>query len=134
MKKIFLIIPILILLSSFSIAQNIECPPNSKRAGEETPEVSETWCETKNSKGQTVIHGPYLAWYPNGTLGTKGQYHYSQATGFWEAWYENGQKEAEGNFEDGKEVGEWKYWDKKGNRISKEEHDFLKSGKNPSIK
>jgi antitoxin component YwqK of YwqJK toxin-antitoxin module len=134
MNKIFLIITFLISVSHYSVAQEIQCPPNTIQRGEKTPEVSETWCETQNSKGQTVLHGPYRAWYPNGTLGTKGQYHYGQATGFWEAWYENGQKEAEGYFDNGEEIGDWKYWDKKGNKISKKEHDLIKQEKGESTK
>ncbi len=91
--------------------------------GETTPEVREAWCETKDKDDKTVLHGPYRAWYPDGVLGTKGQYIFGKAQGLWEAWYENGEKEAEGYYVDGLKIGEWHYWDKQGNRVSEASHD-----------
>lgn len=101
---------VMILVSQIAIAKGIECPKGTTPNGETTPEVSEAWCEDLNHK----MHGPYRAWWPNGKLGTEGEYDHGKATGKWRGWYESGQLQGEEWFENGKKT-KGNYYDKQGN-------------------
>jgi hypothetical protein len=65
-----------------ALAADLNCPKGTTPNGERTPEVSEAWCETTRG-GRVVLHGPYRAWWPNGQLGTDGQYRYDKPVGTW---------------------------------------------------
>jgi len=88
--------------------ESLNCPMGTTPEGERTPEVSEAWCETIH-EGKAVLHGPYRAWWPNGQLGTVGQYHYGKPVGVWRGWYADGKRQGEESFEDGRRVG-GRYW------------------------
>ncbi len=90
----------------------IGCPDGTKANGETMPEVSEAWCELKTNEG-VVLHGPYRSWYPNGTLGTRGQLEKGKPVGRWYGWYESGAKEGEIVYEDGEIISEI-YWTEEG--------------------
>lgn len=110
------------LISVVVFADNdVKCPKGTIIKGETTPEVREAWCEM-NWKGKTVLHGPYRAWYPNGVLGTSGQYDKGKSVGKWYGWYDTGEKQGEEIFINGKKTTS-KYWDKKGRSISAQEYD-----------
>ncbi len=93
----------------------IGCPKGTTPNGEETPEVSEAWCELQWN-GQTVQHGPYRAWWPNGKLGTTGQYDHGKAVGKWTGWYSSGELQGEEWFQNGKKV-KARYLDRKGREV-----------------
>jgi hypothetical protein len=116
-KLIILSIALIILLLPLIAFSNddIKCPRGTIMKGETTIEVSEAWCEMY-WQDKTVEHGPYWAWYPNGVLGTKGQYDHGKAIGTWYGFYDTGEKQGEEIFVKGKKVSA-KYWDKNGNPI-----------------
>jgi antitoxin component YwqK of YwqJK toxin-antitoxin module len=66
------------------------------------------------------MHGPYRSWWPNGKLGTSGQYVYGKAEGKWRGWYRTGELQGEEWFENGKSV-KVIYYDKKGHIVSEPE-------------
>ena len=97
---------------AYVLAGDIVCPKGTLPNGEETPDVKEAWCETP-WHGKTVQHGPYRSWWPNGKLGTKGQYVYGKADGKWQGWYSNGELQGEEWFDLGRKV-KARYFDKQG--------------------
>jgi hypothetical protein len=94
----------------------IRCPAGTVPTGEQTPEVHEAWCE-KVVDGKTLMHGPYRAWWPNGRLGTSGQYANGQATGEWKDWYQNGKVQGREWYVAGK-LSRSEYFSESGERIS----------------
>ena len=96
--------------------ENIECPVGTTSAGETTPEVREAWCELERN-GTVVQHGPYRAWWPNGKLGSSGQYSYGQPVGKWTGWFPSGTIQGEEWFEDGTLVKS-RYYTEQGEEVS----------------
>lgn len=117
MKGSFVALALFVALPCIAGSNDIGCPEGAKPNGETTPEVSEAWCEISKG-GKTVQHGPYRAWWPNGKLGTEGQYDYGKAVGHWRGWYETGELQGEEWFENGIKV-KVRYFDKKGHEIPK---------------
>ena len=91
MPKVIQTVLVLVTCVS-SQAQDIACPAGTKANGETTPDVSEAWCELF-LEGGVVQHGPTRSWYPNGVLGTTGQYDEGKPVGKWHGWYESGARE-----------------------------------------
>ena len=100
-------------------ASAILCPSGTTPNGETTPDVREAWCELK-WHDKTVQHGPYRAWWPNGKLGTSGQYDHGKAEGKWTGWYESGELQGEEWFESGRKVKS-RYFDKEGREVNEPE-------------
>jgi hypothetical protein len=94
---------------------DLVCPKGTTPKAESTPQVSEAWCEILRA-GATEMHGPYRAWWPNGKLGTEGQYSHEKQTGRWRGWYETGELQGEEWYEDGRRV-KGHYFDKAGHEI-----------------
>lgn len=94
----------------------VGCPAGTVPNGEKTPDVAEAWCE-KTLDRRNVMHGPYRAWYPNGRLGTSGQYANGEPIGKWSNWYPSGRLQAFEWFEEGKAV-RVQYWDEMGKPAS----------------
>jgi len=109
------LVVLLMLSSAVAYGQGLDCPKGTTPNGERTPEASEAWCETPH-KGTVVLHGPYRAWWPNGQLGTEGQYRYDKAVGLWKGWHPNGKLQGEESFADGRLV-KGRYWDQNGKQI-----------------
>jgi antitoxin component YwqK of YwqJK toxin-antitoxin module len=101
-----------LVLSGNSFAGGIGCPAGTTPNGENTPDVSEAWCEIIKD-GKTEMHGPYRSWWPNGKVGNKGQYDHGQMIGQWRAWHENGKLQAEEWYKNGRKI-KGLYWDKNG--------------------
>ena len=108
---------VLISLGAYSYAGSIHCPKGTTPNGESTPDVSEAWCE-KTVSGSTVMHGPYRAWWPNGKLGTVGQYENGVTEGKWSGWYPNGRLQGHEWFKAGNLV-RGQYWDESGKPMKK---------------
>lgn len=66
-----------------------------------------------------VVDGPYISYYFDGNVKSKGQFKDNQATGTWTHYYENGRKKMEGAMRDNQPYGYWKYYYENG-RISME--------------
>ncbi len=109
-----LVINLEVARSEYSASEDddIACPVGTKPAGETVPEVREAWCELYTDEG-VKQHGPYQAWYPNGVLSTKGQFHEGQHVGLWFGWYASGAKQGEVVYEDG-EIASEIYWTEDG--------------------
>ena len=54
--------------------------------------------------------GPFIWYYPNGKIKTKGYYKDGREDGPFEWYYENGILKCEGNYVNGKYDGEWKWY------------------------
>lgn len=93
-------------------ADGIDCPEGTIPNGESVPEIREAWCELHTDEG-VVQHGPYQSWYPNGTLGTKGQFNKGKPDGHWYGWHTSGAKQGEIIYDDGEIVSE-AYWTEDG--------------------
>jgi antitoxin component YwqK of YwqJK toxin-antitoxin module len=120
MQKTRSVIPLLVLaVVGVAFAGDITCPLGTKPSGEDTQDVKEKWCET-TWHGKTVEHGPYRAWWPNGRLGSSGQYVYGKAEGKWVRWYPSGKLQSEEWFEAGKRVKS-QYFDEFGHKIKSPE-------------
>jgi len=98
--------------SALARSEDITCPKGTVQNGEDTQDVKEVWCEIL-WHGNTVEHGPYRAWWPNGKLGTTGQYVFGKAEGKWQRWYSTGQLQEEEWFDNGRKV-KGIYYDEKG--------------------
>ena len=77
--------------------------------------MAEAWCEVVQ-KGTVVLHEPYRAWWPNGQLGTDGQYHYGKPVGVWKGWYADGKRTSEETFKTA--VGSVALWNEKGKQVT----------------
>src|ERR1700741_1141154 len=109
-----------VLCFAFAFGANAEdelvCPQGTTPNGETTPEVREAWCEVAHD-GSVVLHGPYRAWWPNGVLGTSGQYVLGKAEGDWKGWFPSGKLQGEEQFEDGALV-KGRYWNEEGQEVA----------------
>ena len=97
--------------SAMARGGEITCPKGTVPNGEDTQDVKEAWCEVL-WHGKKVEHGPYRAWWPDGKLGTTGQYVYGKAEGKWRRWSSTGQLQEEEWFENGRKVKDIYYDDK----------------------
>ena len=96
--------------------ESLKCPIGATVKGERTPEGSEAWYEAVY-EGKAVLHGPYRAWWPNGQLGTDGQYQYGKPVGVWKGWYADGKRQGEEGFADGRRV-RGRYWNENGKPVA----------------
>ena len=102
-----------------SPADGIGCPEGTIPNGESVPEIREAWCELHADEG-VVQHGPYRSWYPDGTLGTKGQFDRGKPDGHWYGWHTNGAKQGEIIYDDG-EIASLVYWNEDGVEVDSPE-------------
>ncbi len=58
----------------------------------------------------SVLQGPYVAYFTDGTVRIRGNYEDNQASGFWEYFYENGQPKMRGNLKENANHGMWEYF------------------------
>jgi len=115
MRLVAFVVATCMFIPALALADGIGCPKGTTPNGESEPDVSEAWCEILKD-GRTVQHGPYRSWWPNGKLGTEGQYEYGKQTGRWRGWYETGELQGEEWYEHGKKV-KARYFDKQGHEI-----------------
>lgn len=64
--------------------------------------------------GRWVRHGPFVAYYEDGTIASEGTYEHGVEHGRWKDFHPNGTLAALGNYDRGVEAGEWQYWDANG--------------------
>lgn len=102
----------LCLAAGTAFAAAIDCPPGAAPNGRETGAMTEAWCEL--AADRSLFHGPYRAWYPDGTLGTEENYVHGLAQGEARYRWGSGHKQAQGNYKDGVRDGRWRFWDKTG--------------------
>ncbi len=93
----------------------LQCPPGTVANGEQTPDVDEEWCEIPGAP--PVLHGPYRAWWPNGKLGTRGQYTTGKRTGKWIGWYPSGKLQGNEWYVSDK-LSRSEYWKESGERTA----------------
>jgi antitoxin component YwqK of YwqJK toxin-antitoxin module len=114
---------LMMLIASNTYANDIQCPPGSLSNGESTPELVEAWCEVMEN-GKVVEHGPYRAWWPNGNLGTEGQFNLGKAVGRWRGWYSSGILQGEEWFDKRVKVKS-RYFNETGNEIMQAPNSLL---------
>ncbi|MBX2882804.1 MAG: hypothetical protein KTR32_22835 [Granulosicoccus sp.] len=90
------------------LAGNFTCPPDTILNEESRPELSVSWCEVIIN-GDTVFHGPYRAWWPNGRLGNEAHYEYGVPVGLWRGWYASGALQGSNLYENGVVVHKERY-------------------------
>lgn len=74
-----------------------------------------------NRNGATR-EGLWYAYYPDGTVQTKGFYVNGKEQGRYTVYYPNGNVRYTGIYEDGKEVGEWRFYNEDGTLAKKENY------------
>lgn len=57
-----------------------------------------------------IRHGPFFAYYEDGTPASRGTYDHGHEQGVWQDFHPNGQLAAEGSYDKGEKVDEWRYW------------------------
>jgi len=62
------------------------CPTGTIVRRETSSNKYKTWCELKTGS-ETILHGPFLAWWANGILETMGQYELGEQEGEWLGWH-----------------------------------------------
>ncbi|HKE15877.1 MAG TPA: hypothetical protein VKB80_13465 [Kofleriaceae bacterium] len=94
----------------------LACPDGTTAVGR----VGEgTWCE----KAQSIKHGPYRLWRPNGTIAMEGTYREGLETGDWKFYWDSGAILETGVFRDGKKVGLWRSFRREGGLDSETPYD-----------
>lgn len=73
--------------------------------------------------GRWVRHGPWSAYYEDGSPWERGAYADGVEDGRWDWWYENGQPMSAGAFRDGVRVGPWSWWYPDGRLMMTGTHD-----------
>lgn len=72
--------------------------------------------EISIDESDSTLNGPYLSFYENGSLATKGFYNKDQSDSSWVFYFENGKEKASGNFHQGNQEGKWVYYFENGNK------------------
>lgn len=76
--------------------------------------VSHDWWNSsvtsENVPGESMRHGPFVAWYPDGKKMMEGSFHKGEALGEFTWWHPNSQQLAQGAFDNGKRTGHWVWW------------------------
>lgn len=76
--------------------------------------VSHDWWNTtvtsENVPGESMRHGAFVAWYPDGKKMIEGSFQKGEAMGEFKWWHPNGQELAAGVFENDKRIGHWTWW------------------------
>lgn len=60
--------------------------------------------QKKDSSGNYINHGPYVEWYPDGSLALEGHYRDGRKDGKWTEWALDGKKVTEKYYDHGIEV------------------------------
>ncbi len=94
--------------------KGLECPPGTRKVGDEPPAGLEAWCERDGG----VRQGPYRAWHEGGAKSVSGQYVEGQRDGAWAEWHANGQRKNEMSYRAGKPDGRFTEWDDNGDVTS----------------
>lgn len=63
-----------------------------------------------------VLEGPYMSYYMNGNIESKGQFSNNETVGVWEFYYETGKLKMRGALKDNSNYGNWDYFYENGNR------------------
>ena len=71
---------------------------------------------TLKAAGSKVLHGPYAAFYKDGTPKTSGQYFNNVSTGVWEFYYLSGELRMRGSLVEGRNEGPWEYFFENGRK------------------
>ncbi|MEK9696512.1 MAG: hypothetical protein VW270_12145 [Candidatus Poseidoniales archaeon] len=133
MRKLILILSLIFIvtLSSPSYAEGLickftgwNCPVDIKdlvkRKGlyykkvSDVPFTGKTTGKVQGSLKNGEFHGPYVDYWDNGKLWSKGTYKDGKEEGPWVTYYKNGQLWGKGTFKDGKKEGPWVWYRKDG--------------------
>lgn len=71
--------------------------------------------------------GPYIKYFPDGKIMTKGNYKNDKLDGDFSVYYDNGNTEIKGKYKNGIQVGNWQYFDEEGNALSEEAYKKQKN-------
>lgn len=93
-------------------AAEADCPPGAVANQGNLGETTATWCEL--AADRSLLHGPYRARHPSGTVGTEENYRHGKASGKAAYRWGSGHRQAEGNYKDNVRDGWWTFWDKNG--------------------
>jgi hypothetical protein len=77
--------PVLVSLASAAFAQDriAACPNGGHIHGEPPPKGFEQWCEVMIADGHATRSGPWMAWYPSGSVRARGEYVGGKRDGEW---------------------------------------------------
>lgn len=108
---------ILLAVGGAALAAEIQCPPGTLPDSRQSAGGVEAWCELEADR--SLLHGPYLAWYASGILGSEENYVRGKAEGKAVYHWGSGHKQAEGRYREGLRDGTWTFWDKTGARAGR---------------
>lgn len=72
---------------------------------------------------ESLHHGLYINYYPNGAIQDSGYYKYGLKEDIWQEWLENGQIKMAGYYHNGYKKGIWKYYNNMGKLIALKEYN-----------
>ena len=61
-----------------------------------------------------IRHGLFLAYHPDGSLASEGEYRDGVEHGLWRDFHTNGRLAAEGTYAGGEQIGDWRFWNSDG--------------------
>jgi len=76
---------------------------------------------------QDVKEGPYLKYFPDGKIMTKGTYKNDRLEGDFNVYYDNGKTEIKGYYKNGIQIGNWQYFNEKGEPLTEKEYKKQKN-------
>ncbi len=76
----------------------LTCPAGTKQVGGAKSVFEASGCMRLGQDGSRIFHGPYVAYWPNGTKQAEGQFENSFRTGAWAFFDEKGVKTGETSF------------------------------------
>ncbi len=98
------------MLAASSCKATVRCPDGARLMGAAPPEGQEVWCEKPGPRGHPVKDGPFLLYWPNGTMMLQGYYRDGKQDGVWLRFYANGQRAALDEYHDGVQQGRHLGW------------------------
>ncbi|MGK7392326.1 MAG: hypothetical protein ACNS60_18375 [Candidatus Cyclobacteriaceae bacterium M2_1C_046] len=63
-----------------------------------------------------ILEGPYMSYYLNGNIESKGEFKNNETAGVWEFYYETGKLKMRGALKDNSNYGKWDYFYENGNK------------------
>lgn len=101
----------LFALPAFAQEARLACGADTKQVGGPKSFMEASGCVKFAADGSRVFHGPYVAYWPNGTKQAEGQYEHNRRSGKWVFFDQAGVKTGETEFKlgdyDGLRVEFW---------------------------
>lgn len=77
-----------------------------------------------DDRRQWIRHGPFTAFYKDGTIASEGTFEHGSESGVWRDYHENGRVAAQGEYRAGMKHGVWRYWNEQGKFELEEKYEL----------